>query len=220
MGRELVSVSEMVSFVPSLGSVILWDDFEKVFKWSGLGVPVGWAVDRSQTRVWRDDYSMHIKAAVNGWGAAQRYAYVLPGSGGFCDFLFLFLVGDNLARVEWSLHYKDAGGDWVLGIAYNSISGGLEYYSSAGSWEIVPGGSVRIEENYWHRLRVDFNFESKKYGYLMLDGLLFDLSAFNVKLNVGDYSMGSIHEVRVYSTIDGTAEVFVDDYYVRSIQRG
>ena len=225
MGRELISVSEMVAFVPSLGTVLLWDDFEKVFKWTGFGSPAGYTVEKSQLKVWRDDYSMRFLTATPAAGqkasaGANFYGPINPGKKGFIDFFFYFPLWANTDLVSWKLFFTDGVRYRYLGIRYDQSNYKLQYVNSAGVWADVPGGAVKLYEAAWHRLTTDFNFLDDRYGLFALDAFQVDLSAlssYNIPLVS---NMRAYHELSVQSKVDKIGELFVDDFYMRAVQYG
>lgn len=221
MGRELISVSEMVAFVPALGSVLLWDDFEKVFKWTGAGSPAGWTVGRSQLKVWREDYSMRLLTATPAAGQkASAYAsinsYLSPAKMGLVDFFFYFLESDYTDFIAWQLSCIDSGKTRSMGIRYDNSGKKLQYLAYGGAWVDIPGGAVDLAEDSWHRLTVDFDFIGLVYGYVVLDVLLLNLSGTSIHYSVFTAPTKSYNQIMVQSKMDRIGELFVDDFYMRA----
>lgn len=207
---------------PGAGRILLWDDFESLFKWGSLtGFPTpprkdqyafpfdgNWAMRLQIRRVFPDGYIWYGvgRSCVFGGNPIVSIegvfyvpvSYPLPGFGFYCE----FICGRKAYR-------------W--GFQVDGVWGLLDYYASTGGWVRLGTGTQVVAWGSWHRLSLVADTANLEYVSMVLDGESYSMGG------IGMYNRGTVGadklEVGVLcaTLLTGPCNLYVDDVLVRCV---
>lgn len=219
MGKEYTRSLSIIGNVPSLGSVIYFDDFETGFDWytEGIGTEIA---EKSNEAPYQGAYSMKLGTQAStpleaDWVKASRYIPVPSSKLMVIEFLIfsntskpfgdleLYFQSDDLSNIKKSAFFWDF--DTKL----------WHYRNSAGSYTSIPGSSFKPTGKSWSRVRAVIDLYSNKYVSLQINNIVLDLSAHSFSVEASADASTALVWLRVYSSADGTEAItYIDNFLI------
>jgi len=222
MGRPYIREIVVVGNIPSLGDIILFDDFEDLFKWSGTGTGTDWLVEKNTATAFNKSASLHIKTkattpAAGDYVTAYRYIYLPPPLKLSLE-CFWYYVSDTLVDFfAIELIFQDGSYRTHGKVRFHPPESKWQYRDDTPAYVDIPGGSQKLNEGAWHRVALKLNFKDKIYSHLKSDDLEIDLSALKMQ-SVSDTTAKQLYvAVSVSAETNARAECYIDDLLIREI---
>lgn len=221
MGQEYIRRELILGSVPNLGPVILSDDMEGLFKWTGTG-NVGFTAEKSTTVAYNGSASMHLKtrvagAAANDWVNALRDVCHRPGMRYSFECLFQLGVTGDTKEIIFSIGMRNGTVKHVVRLCYDSQNDKWCYWNSAGAYADIPGGSQDLFGGSWHRLLFDFDENKGQYLRMICDGLEISLIGLAYQVAADANPVWGYCEVWLVAQAATPPELWIDDVLVMEI---
>jgi hypothetical protein len=222
MGEEYVRRIMVLGSVPSLGPVILFDDMEKLLKFTAVGTGADFVCEKSQVQVYNEDYSLHVATratdpADGDYVSVVRSIMSRPGKRYRGECLFWSSLGAAVASIDFWFGILDGAEYHEVKIRWDQEAERWFYYSSAGAWAELPLASSYPSASNWHRLMLEWNQISGKYIKMVCDAMEVDMSELSYRktASVGSLSMHAYFRVEAAGAAQ--AHAYFDDLLVLEI---
>jgi len=216
MGKPYVRQVEVVGLVEELGTVLLFDDIEDLFKWIGSGTGTDWIVEKSTTEAFSGSASLHIKtkatspAAGDNVSAVRKFALSI-GKKLSLEFRFRYVSKTYVDSVVCGFGFYD-GANYHRGwFRYLPPEGKWQYMKSDGTYEDIPGGTQALHQDGWHRLRVILDFEKDEYVLFQSNDLLVDMTGKKLRVTPSTTDIYTFVSLTVWAETAARAESYFDD---------
>jgi hypothetical protein len=222
MGQEYLRRIMVLGSVPSLGPVMLFDDIEDLFKWTGAGTGADFVVEKSATVAYNGSASLHVKTratapAANDVVNAYRDLFQRPGKRYSVECLFRFEVEASTKYVTWYFTVWDGATKHEISVRYDVVNQIWQYMDSAGSYQDITGSDQRLNNVAWHRMSFEVDEVKKEYRKLVSDSGEFSLADLSYK------SAANTDPIRMRALVEVTAnsadkpDAYFDDFLVMEI---
>jgi hypothetical protein len=221
MGLEYTRQLMILGQVPSFGPVILWDDFESLFKWAGAGEGAE-VCEKLSTDAYNGTACLHMEtrtvgAAANDKVTATRKVHQRPGKRYRVEFLFKITVRANCLNFGVEFKINDGVDAHYIGLRYAGSLDKWEYQNEGATYSDVPGGGMALANAGWHRVSLDFDEHSKKYINMVCDGIEIDLTGILYGTVVDGDPVGANCQLKGESVAATPPVMYVDDFLFMEI---
>jgi len=222
MGKPYVRQVEVVGLVEQLGTVILFDDMEDLFKWIGYGTGTDYVVEKSTTVAFNGSASLHMRTrattpAPGDYVAADRRIGVPYGKKVKFECRWRVDVVADLDNIRFVLRWFDGAKAHVALIRWQGPEEKWQYYGDDGAMHDIPGGVQSLLQGSFHRIAYTVDFTKNEYGIFQCDDLLVDLKG--TKFRVDPYVIDSNFQIEI-AIVDETGnrpEAYIDDVFVKEM---
>lgn len=207
---------------PGLGRILLYDDFEDIFKWK-----VGLArhrpgVAKSQVKVFNGNYALQFYPGSTPIdGPVQSYASR--------DF---YVVPEGLLQLE-ILHYRPTPlAAWSIGFGFSRFKNGIRslatvrwaggvpywrYLDDGGNWVKINGSDQILAGGAWHRFYMTLDLVRGEYVNFGSDGMVMSLSGLKYREYAFPPLGAPVGFVLELWIVGGGVSHYYDDALVRSV---
>jgi hypothetical protein len=222
VGQEYIRQITVLGSVPSMGPVILYDDFESLLKFTMNGGTGDSTFALDAAVAYNGDHSLHMKtrataAAENDWIECQRLSFQRPGRRYSFEVTWNYSTVLANKEILFQLFIADGAMAHACTLKYLPNSSKWQYLNSAGAYSDVPGGSQLLYAGGWHRLMFSLNEDSGKMIKVVSDGLEIDLSDLSYYQNAAVTGVYASAMVRAIAHTSPPAEVWIDEVLLMEI---
>jgi len=220
MGKPYVRQVEVVGLVERLGTIILFDDFEDLFKWDTSGTGTDWIAEKSTLVAYNGDASLHLKTKATTPTAgdkvrAARATYVPIGKKVSLECFFRFETQTNEDYLCWVMRFYDGSIMHEGMIRYLPPENKWQYLNSANVWTDVPGGAQTLREARFHRLKWMIDFDKNEYVMLQSDDLIIDLTGTKSRTVTSTVESYLAAMLEISAETAAQAEAYMDDFFLK-----
>jgi len=220
MGKPYIRQVEVIGLVEKLGTVILFDDLEDLFKWRGAGTGTDWVVEKSTTIAYDGNASLHLqtKATTPTAGdavTADRFTFVPYGRKISLECLFRFETLTNEDVVSFELYWYDGTALHLAALQYLPPEMKWQYFASDGTWKDIPGGDQNLGQAKFHRVKMIVDFEHNKYVSLQCDDKVMDISDLSFQVTPSTVRGTFKALFKVTAETAARAEAYFDNIFVK-----
>jgi len=219
MGKPYVQQVEVIGLVEKLGRVILLDDFEDLFKWSGSGTGTDYTVEKDTTVAYNNSASLHLKTkattpTIGDYVQAWRRTHVRGGKK--ISYMCYFRIGVNVDYLLFSADLFDGTNRYRCRVKYDLTNKKWQYLDSTGAFVDVPGGvqKLRNDVDVWYYFKLTVDYEKGEYVSLQCNDLIIDLTGIKLEKTPNPVGHTLFVTVFVYTAANAQAEAWYDDYFV------
>lgn len=182
MGLEYIRPTVSLNYPAPYGNFLLFDDMEKLLKWTGYGTGADFAVTRAQNLVFNGDYSLDMitratDPAADDYVAAYRNFPPIFVNGFKAEFVIAFSDVSEIDNFVIDLTFDNVTNWLKSAIKYQTSDNKFYYLNSSNSYVAVSANTFVFYDNFWTKLELSVNFSSPKYNYFKVNDTKYDLSA-------------------------------------------
>jgi len=208
--------------IPYLHNILLWDDFEELFRWDGSGNAGDWAVEKTTKRSYIKSASMRIATRVTSpaagdWAKATRHSYVIRTATlkGACHWLMTDDTAIDYVEFLWTLYsgtYR-----YQAGIRYFPGTGKAYYLDETGAWTDTGAPGQYLAKGAWHRFSLSVDYYKRTYLELESDGLTGSLEDKSLYIVPDTSRVELLTELSVITAGAAQAEIFIDTFLIEAL---
>jgi len=216
VGKPYVRQVEVVGLVEQLGTVLLFDDLEDLFKWEGWGTGADYVVEKNTVLAFSGNACLHIKTrattpAAGDFVAARRFFAISIGKKLSVEFRFYFPNPDLIDRIGIGFGFFD-GSYYHRGDVYYCPPEKIwRYMTPDGTLADIPGGSQNLREKAWHRAKLILDFEKDEYVSLQCNDLIVDMKGIKSYTEANPAGSATLIVFYVWTETAAPAECYFDD---------
>lgn len=199
-----------VSSVDRRGNVLEYDDFEAAtMKWTlrpGVGV-----VAKSDEWARSGDYSIYLETGAETEDASEigkSFAYPVPSNLGA---EFWFLWDGTPMIIELLVEIRSATGQYAATIRYDTSTSTLEYYDSAGVWQVLETYPFTLQTNVFWPMKLVCNSINNEYVRVLFMEHEYNLTTIPMGVAGPAGTSYITVEIEIETLEDGGAVAYVDD---------
>lgn len=231
MGKDGIVTTATYGLIPSHGDIIMFDDIEGSFNWTGSGTGADWSVSTYTSYTYRGAYTLKILTritlpAINDYVQAIRKLHV-PLTRKVAVSFYFYISDDFAPLKELSTFLTRYSGTtkFEAGIRYDVQNTRWQYLDPTASWSNIPGMTQNLMEGAWHHLTMEAELfptglpgvVTAFYTRFECNDIYYDMRKNILKMNT-EASVTKEHlEVKVKITTNTAAQsrAFFDDILVR-----
>lgn len=196
MGKEYTRQVSVLSLIPTLGPVVLFDDFSKGLKWTGSGDGSDYIVAESSQTFFTSGSALKLvtrytSSAIDDEVIAELKTHCLPNLKIKCEAILRWDDNENVRAVGVKLLYNAGGTRHEAGVVYDTFDNEIQYLNSSQAFADAVGSEIHFLKDVWHRLSFEVDFNNDVYNNISLDTKSYDHSTTDI-----------------YTTTDTTGEQF------------
>lgn len=216
MGKPYTRIFSISSLMASRFPILLFDDFETLLKWdiAGPGTPVA---SLCATNAFNGAKSLSIKtttpgAAIDDVAETTRTFPMTPVLLLEFNCFFNILAANKFKTIRiYTLFYNGTNRHECV-IEYNVTSTKWQYTDSTGALTDIPGATVEVHENSWHRFAASFDLKNNKYRSFTIDHLKYDLSGIPLRVTADARGIVCYVGIAITSATATVPELLIDDF--------
>jgi len=220
MGKPYVRQVEVVGLVERLGTILLFDDIEDLFKWAIAGTGVDYVGEKNTTVAYNGSASLRMQTkattpAAGDYVQAVRWTFVSYGKKVSLECMWRVRTRADTDNLEFTFQYYTGTQLKTARVRWLGPEGIWQYQTSGGAWVDVPGGTQPLREGKFHRMKLIVDFEKNEYVSLQSDDTIWDLSGMSIFVLSSTADITMLVFFTLYAETANRPEVWIDDVLVK-----
>ncbi len=211
MAQDYTQNVSIRGYNPLADDILMYDNFEGRLNWTGSGTGTDFVVALSTGGNEMVDgmqgLKLQTKATTPAAGdevTATRSMFVTPHRYLTFSGFFRFLNSTTVRRICLRLLYYSGAYQYRFAVGYTCLAQRLDYLEYSEAWWPVPGGSIVLHPDSWHRLAFTVDLVSLRIIAVSCDTL--SLLSLDLEPPLNNNTSGAHIDLSAYLSVDTAAQ--------------